>query len=78
MVEERRQNKSITYRRQLTVQQKDERQDNCDRRQLARQHPNDLLRLLTCGRDRQTTARRRLDRASSFTISSDGTSTCLT
>ena len=47
--------------------------DNCDRRRLARQHPNNLLHLLTCGQDRQTTAQRRLNRALSFAISSDGT-----
>ena len=38
-----------------------------------REHTNNLFRLLTCGRDRQTTAWRRLNRASSFAISSDGT-----
>ena len=39
------------YRRQLTTQQKDERQDNYDRRRLARQYLNDLLCSLTRGRD---------------------------
>ena len=38
-----------------------------------RQHPSDLLRLLTRGWDRQRTARRHLDCASTFGISSDGT-----
>ena len=38
------------YRRRLTTQQKDERQDNRDRRWLVRQHPSDLLRSLTPGR----------------------------
>ena len=32
------------------------------------QHPNDLLRSLTCEQDRRRTARRRLDNASSFAI----------
>ena len=36
------------YGRQLTAQQKDERQqDNSDKKRLARHHPSDLLRLLT-------------------------------
>ena len=43
--------------------------DNGDKRQLARQHPSDLLRSLTRGWDRRRTAWRRLDRASNFTIS---------
>ena len=37
------------------------------------QHPSDLLRLLTRGQDRQRTAKRRLDCASTFAISSDQT-----
>ena len=56
------------YGRWLTTQQKDERQDNGNRRQLSRQHPSDLLRSLTRERDRRRTARCRLDRASSFAI----------
>ena len=45
------------YRRWLTAQQKDERrQDNGDKKRLVRQHPSDLLRLLTCERDRRRTA----------------------
>ena len=59
------------YIRRLTAQQKNERQHNRDRRRLVRQHPSDLLRSLTHGRDRQRTARRRLDCASTFAISSD-------
>ena len=36
------------YERRLTTQQKDERrQDNGDKKRLARHHPSDLLRLLT-------------------------------
>ena len=58
------------YGRRLTVQQKDERrQDNCDKERLARQHWSDLLCSLICERDRRRTALRRLDSASSFTIS---------
>ena len=54
------------YRRQLTAQQ---RQDNCDRSRIELQHPSDLLRSLTHGQDRRRTARRRLDHALNFTIS---------
>ena len=53
----------------VTVQQKDVRQDNGDKKRLAYQHPSDLLRLLTYERDRQRTARCHLDRTSSFYIS---------
>ena len=35
------------YGRRSTAQQKDERQDNDDKKQLARHHPSDLLRSLT-------------------------------
>ena len=35
------------YGRRLTAQQKDERQDNGDKKQLARHYPSDLLRSLT-------------------------------
>ena len=43
----RRQNESQMYGRQLTAQQKDERrQDNGDKKRLARHYPNDLLRSL--------------------------------
>ena len=50
--------------RRLTAQQKDERrQDNGDKKQLACQHPGDLLGLLTRERDRQRTARRHFDSA---------------
>ena len=62
------QNKSRDIKDGLTAQQKDERQDNRDRRPLVRQHPSDLLGSLTCGRDRQRTARR-LDCALSFNVS---------
>ena len=61
------------YIRRLTAQQKNERQHNRDRRRLVHQHPSDLLCLLTRGRDRQRTARRRLDCTSTFAISSDQT-----
>ena len=57
------------YGRWLTTQRKDERQHNSDRRQLALQHPSDLLCSLTRERDRRRTARHRLDRTSSFAIS---------
>ena len=60
------------YRRQLTTHQKDERQrrqDNSNRRRLARQHPSNLLCSLTRERDRHRTARCCLDCASSFAIS---------
>ena len=53
-------------RRRLTAQQKE---DNGDKKRLVCQHWNDLLRLLICERDRQRTALRRLDSASSFAIS---------
>jgi len=44
----RHQNKSRDIRKKrLTAQQMDERQDNHDRKQLAHQHPSDLLRSLT-------------------------------
>ena len=60
------------YERQLTAQQKNERwQDNSDRRRLARQHPSNLLHSLTREQDRRRTARGRLNRGSSFAISSD-------
>ena len=74
MVEERRQNKSrdIEDGSMFNKRMKDKIMYR-DRRQLVHQHPNDLLRLLTCGQDRQTTARCRLDRTSSFAISSNGT-----
>ena len=35
------------YGRQLTAQQKDERQDNDDKKRLACHHPSDLLRSLS-------------------------------
>ena len=35
------------YGRRLTAQQKDERQDNDDKKRLARHHPSDLLSSLT-------------------------------
>ena len=45
----------------LTNQQKDERQqDNGDRRRLARQHPSNLLRSLTCEQNMQRTVSSRL------------------
>ena len=40
----------------LTAQQKDVRLDNGDKKQLASQHPSDLLCSLTCERDRWRTA----------------------
>ena len=53
--------------RWLTTQQRDERrQDNGDRRRLARKHPNDLLRSLTRERDRHDVVS--IDRALSFAI----------
>ena len=56
------------------AQQKDERrQDNGDKKRLARQHPSNLLCLLTHERDRRRTARRLIDSALSFTILSDRT-----
>ena len=58
------------YRRRLTAQQKDERQDDHDRRRLAHQHPSDLLCSLTRGWDRRRRAQCRLNRVSSFAISS--------
>ena len=61
------------YKRWLTVQQKDERQDNCDRRWLAYQYLSNLLRSLTCGQDRRRTAQHCLNCASTFAISSDRT-----
>ena len=45
------------------------RQDNSDKKRLARQHPSYLLRSLTRERDRRRTTRRHLDSASSFAIS---------
>ena len=65
--------------RQLTAQQKDERrQDNGDKKQLARQHPSYLLRSLTRERDRRRTTWRHLNSASSFAIRSIELSTCST
>ena len=62
------------YGRRLTAQQKDERrQDNGDRKKLAHQHVSELLRSLTCERDRQRTTWRRLHSTLSFAISSDQT-----
>ena len=58
----------------LTTQQKDERQDNGDRRQLARQHLSDLLCSLTREQDRWRTAQRNLNHTLSFVISFDRTS----
>ena len=57
------------YRRQLTAQQKDERQDNRDRRQLAHQYTSDLLFSLTRGQDRRRTPWCRLDCVLNFAIS---------
>ena len=65
------------YRRRLTAKQKDERQDNRDRRRLARQHPSDLLRSLTRGPDRRSLdSTRRLDCASRLQPSPFRPSTC--
>jgi len=62
------------YRKQLTAQQKEERQqDNVDKKRLARQHLSDLLRSLTCERDRLRTAWCQLDSTSSFASPSDQT-----
>ena len=45
--------------RRLTAQQKDERrQDNNDKKRLARHHPSDLLRSLTCEREDSTVSSR--------------------
>ena len=50
--------------RQLTAQQKDERQqDNGDKKQLACQHPSNLLGSLTRERDRQRIAQCHFDSA---------------
>ena len=58
------------YGRRLTAQQKDERrQDNGDKKRLARQHPSDLLHSLTHERDWQRTAQCRLNSSLSFAIS---------
>ena len=55
--------------RRLAAQQKDERrQDNSNKKQLAHQHPNNLLRSVIRERDRWRTVQRRLDSGSSFTI----------
>ena len=62
------------YGRRLTAQQKDERQDNGDKKRLARQHPSDLLHSLTHEQDRQRTAQRCLNSTSSFAILFDRTS----
>jgi len=49
------------YGRRLTAEQKNERQDNGDKKRLARQHPSDLLSSLTRERDRRRTARHCFD-----------------